>query len=273
LAAALPRLGAAVTLDMLALHRGWLVDEGRDIEIQSFVMPRQLGADLDALIARAQSLLDGHDGRRTLHGPFLGFAIDAPDPDVAAVVQARMLACLSACVALGADQMVIHSPVTIWDHTAQAAEPVQALIQAERVRAVLGPVLARAADLGVTLVVENVEDIDPAARLRLVEALGSPALALSLDTGHAHYTHVRHGAPPADAFATVAGRRLAHVHLQDGDGYADRHWHPGEGSVPWRAVMAAIRAGGGAPRLFLEVRDMRGLRQGADWLIAAGLAA
>lgn len=44
--------------------------------------------------------------------------------------------------------------------------------------------------------------------------------------------------PVAD-FITDADEQLAHVHLQDVDGHADRHWAPGEGEIEWTAVFRA----------------------------------
>jgi sugar phosphate isomerase/epimerase len=268
----LPVLGAALTLDMLALHRDWMLSAPRDLELQSFASTRVLTGDLEPQIARAKALIDGLTGRIGLHGPFLGLAIDTYDPDVAAVVRARMLACLTVCERLGADQMVIHSPVTIWDHANHQIEAGQEPIRIERVRWVMQPVIDRAEAAGVTLVIENVEDVDPAARCRLADALNSPAVAVSLDTGHADYCHRLAGAPPPDVFVQAAGRRLQHVHLQDTDGFADRHWHPGEGRLNWPAIFAALRGLPTMPRLILEVNDSRTIRKGAEHLAALGLA-
>lgn len=268
----LPLPGAALSLDMLALNRDWVLADARDVELQSFALAQVLDGDMGPLIDRARGLLDGHAGRRGLHGPFMGFAIDCPDPDIVAVIRRRMLACLSACARLGADQMVIHSPLTAWDHAGQQAEPARAVIQVERVRHVLAPVIARAEDQGVTLVIENVEDIDPAHRVRLAAALDSPAVAVSLDTGHALFAQRMWGAPAPQDFVAAAGARLAHVHLQDGDGLADRHWHPGQGVIDWPAVLAALAAlPGPAPRLILEVNDQRHVARGAAHLAFLGL--
>lgn len=82
-------------------------------------------------------------------------------------------------------------------------------------------------DLGVQIVLENIRDTDPADRLAVVKAADTPALALSVDTGHAHWTHWVDRAPPLDRFISSAGTRLGHVHLQDTDGWADRHWSLG----------------------------------------------
>ena len=267
-----PVLGAALTLDMLALHRDWMLSAPRDLELQSFCLPHVLNGDLDAPLARARKLIDGLEGRISIHGPYVGFSIDTADPDVAMIVQSRMLKALEVCEALAATQMVIHSPVTTWDHGNQQVSAHDAMIQIERVRFTLGPVLKRAEETGVGLVLENIEDVDPLARCHMVDALKSPALKVSLDTGHAQYAHVTAGAPPVDAYVMAAGKRLDHVHLQDSDGFADRHWHPGDGPLNWHAIFAALAALPQMPRLILEVNDLRNVTRGAENLAAMGLA-
>lgn len=266
-----PVLGAALTLDMLALHRDWMLAAPRDLEIQSFCLPHVLNGDLTPPLERAKKLMDGLTGRIGIHGPYVGFSIDSADPDIALIIQARMLKALEVCEALGATQMVIHSPVSSWDHGNQQVSNHDALSQLERVRYTLGPVLKRAEDTGVGLVLENIEDIDPAARCRMVDGLKSAALKVSLDTGHAQYAHVNTGAPPVDAYVVAAGKRLDHVHLQDSDGFADRHWHPGDGPLNWHAIFAAFHALPKMPRLILEVNDQRNVTRGAANLASMGL--
>ena len=74
-------------------------------------------------------------------------------------------------------------------------------------------------------------------------------------------------------FIAAARGRLDHVHLQDVDGHADRHWHPGEGCILWASVFAAIRACESNPRLVLEVRsELERLPQTVSRLEAHGLA-
>lgn len=267
-----PVLGAALSLDMLSLHREWVLSAPRDLEIQSFCWPTLLDEDIAPMVGRARTLLDGHSGRLGLHGPFMSFSIDCADPLITEVVQRRMLTTLGICETLGADQMVIHSPFSTWDDSNNATDPAAAHIQTERTRYLMAPVIRRAEEVGVTLVIENVEDKNPAARVALAQALKSPRVKVSLDTGHAHYAHVMTGAPPVDVFVRAAGAALEHVHLQDADGYADRHWHPGLGTINWHAVFAALGELPKWPRLILEVNDERGIRHGADHLAALGLA-
>ncbi|MCZ8373851.1 MAG: sugar phosphate isomerase/epimerase [Beijerinckiaceae bacterium] len=267
----LPLLGAALNRRTLPLHRQWLLDHQRDLEIQDFIEHTLLDGDAEAVADEIAGLLDGYRGRLGLHGPFWGFRISTEDPLVRAVVQKRFLQALGVAERLGATQMVIHSPFTTWDYNNLDAFPGSEEKLVERVADCLAPVIVRAREIGCELVIENIEDKDPSARVRLAEALGDP-VRVSIDTGHAHYAHVSTGAPPVDVYVHKAGPALAHVHLQDMDGYADRHWHPGEGSVNWPAVFRALNSLTQSPRLILEVKDQPNLRRGADHLIGLGLA-
>ena len=138
-------------------------------------------------------------------------------------------------------------------------------------QSVLAPVVQRAEAEGITLVIENIEDIDPQDRHDLARALGSDAVKLSLDTGHAQYAHGATGAAPVDYFVTAAGADLAHVHLQDADGHADRHWAPGRGTINWHAVFAALAALPVAPHLVLELRHRADIPAAMDYLTREGL--
>jgi sugar phosphate isomerase/epimerase len=64
---------------------------------------------------------------------------------------------------------------------------------------------------------------------------------------------------------------LHHVHLQDAEGYADRHWVIGEGTIGWYAVFRALSQLQSAPRLILELRDKSGIPASMAYLEAAGL--
>ncbi|MGY4801487.1 sugar phosphate isomerase/epimerase family protein [Teichococcus aerofrigidensis] len=267
-----PLLGAALSLKGLALHRDWLLERQRDIEIQDLHRAEVLDGDWLEVARQVRTALDGHTGRRGLHGPFWGFKIDSHDPEIRAVVTRRLLQGLSACEAVGADQMVLHSPFTTWDHNNLDAFEGAREQLLERVRLTLREVIARAESQGCTLVIENIEDKDPRDRIALAAALDSTAVRVSLDTGHAHYAHCSTGGPPADVHVRLAGQALHHVHLQDTEGYADRHWPPGRGTIRWGALFEALAQCAPAARLILELRDPAALREGAAYLQGLGLA-
>lgn len=268
----LPILGAALELASLEQHRDLMLELPRDLELQDFVHVELLTTDLDGVVGKARRLLDGHEGRRGIHGPFLGFTMDSPDPEIREVVKKRLMQGLLACEGIGGTHMVVHSPYTTWDannleHHDKARER-----KIEYCHLTMADAVRRAEDIGCTLVIENIEDKDPRDRLILADSFNSDAVAVSLDTGHAHYAHGSTGAPPVDYFVKLAGNRLQHVHLQDADGHADRHWTLGEGTIRWHSVFAALAQLTSSPRLIIELDDPAGIPQSIANMKALGLA-
>jgi len=271
----LPHPGAAAYLSDLADIpglRGWI--DGRDVEIRDFTVLGALsGTRWREIAAQVKAEFAGHSGRIGLHGPFLGFAIDQPDPDLRRIVQDRMLTALAALELFGRQgHMVLHSPFTTWSGFNRGTEMDDQQGMIERTLDCLAPVVKRAEETGATLVIENCEDRDPAERVDLVRAFHSAAIQVSLDTGHAHYAHGSTAAPPVDAYVRAAGARLAHVHLQDADGVADRHWALGRGAIRWHGVFMALRELPVMPRLILEMAQAGDILTSARYLEREGLA-
>ncbi|MEM9229967.1 MAG: sugar phosphate isomerase/epimerase family protein [Pseudomonadota bacterium] len=268
----LPILGAALLPEELVTHHNWLREKPRDLEIQGFHGAEVLGADVKAMAEDVRPLLDGVEGRIGIHGPFRGFPLDTEDPEIREVVHRRLDQGLDACGWLGATQMVVHSPVKSWhyenlDNVDDGWEGFQ-----HRVDLALRPAIARAEDMGIELVIENIEDRDPAARVRLVESFASPALKVSIDTGHAAYAHGIGNAPAVDRYVRAAGNLLAHMHVQDTDHFADRHWPVGEGNLPWMSIFAELAKLTSNPRLIIEIKDKTAVQRSAAWLAERGLA-
>ena len=276
-----PLVGAAVYVRDLEADgdlRSFLIERDRDVEVQDFLLP-DVAADPGAIadrIARARRLLDGHRGRIGIHGPFNGIALDVEDPDIRAIASRRLAdAVLAAAELAGPDRaphVVVHSPFTTWNWHNLDARPGRRQQKIEAAHATLGEAVKRAEASGVTIVIENVEDKEPRDRLELARSFGSDAVRLSLDTGHAHYAHRATGGPPVDVYVRSAGNMLAHVHLQDCDGFADRHWRLGQGNIPWAEVFRAIAALDVQPRLTLELLRPADILPSARFLAEAGLA-
>lgn len=271
-------IGAALNVADLPTYRNWLIEGQRDLEIQDFCAPKILLGDWQGLVAHARTLLDGFEGRLGIHGPFYDLPLDIKDPELAPLLSRRMATAVDAAAALGATQMVIHSPYKTWDwfnfgnNPRVGNAPSSAEETIDRVHQNLRAAVNRAEAEGITLVIENIEDIAPSWRRELASSFGSDAVRLSIDTGHAHYAHGATGAPPVDYFVTDAGEMLAHVHLQDADGFADRHWPPGRGTVNWHAVFRAIAALPQRPHLVLELREANEIPAAMDYLSREGLA-
>lgn len=275
----LPRVGAAVTVERLEQSpelRRFLIEHNRDVEVQDFLSPSVIAGDWKTVAARARELLDGHAGRVGIHGPFVSFSLEVDDPEFRSIVRKRLLDGVMACAAVsGPDRqahMVVHSPFTTWNWHNLNTRPGSRQALFERVHANMGEAVRRASEEGVVIVIENTEDKDPADRLALAHSFASEAVKVSLDTGHAHYAHVSTGAPAVDVYVTTAANDLAHVHLQDADGFADRHWRLGEGAIRWPAVFREIAALDVEPRLIIEVKDAGDILPSAQFLIDHGLA-
>ena len=190
-------------------------------------MAEVLNGDWSARAAMIRAELQHFKGRLGIHGPFWGFTLDTQDPDVRAVVQKRLDQGLDAREAIGATQMVLHSPYTTWDYNNLDNDPRGRRKLQDRVHACMEKAVPRAEDLGVTLVIENIEDKDPHARVALAKSFGSDRVRVSINTGHAYYAQHSTGAPLVDYYVVAAGEMLEHIHLQDADGHADRHWPMG----------------------------------------------
>ncbi|MGR3291747.1 MAG: sugar phosphate isomerase/epimerase family protein [Paracoccaceae bacterium] len=248
-----PRLGIAVEVGFFDTLGKWIFDHDRDIEIADFTDPDVLSGDTAPLIARYRDLLSGYNGNIGIHGPYVGFQIDSSDPEIRTVVKKRLDQGLDVAEALGATIMVAHSPFNQWltqnfPHFPGRREDVVACSIDS-----LSAAVKRAEDIGCVIVLENCDDVDPVERRLLAAAVDSPSLKISVDVGHANLVHGSNGAPPVDYFLKDAGEMLAHVHLQDTDDYADRHWVPGEGSIHWASVFDAVAALKVKPRLIVEV--------------------
>ncbi|WP_316859534.1 sugar phosphate isomerase/epimerase family protein [uncultured Cohaesibacter sp.] len=265
------KIGACLRSQQIADHRDWLFDDARDLELQDFLSHDVLMADWKAAALEAKAALVGFSGRLGIHGPYAGLDIDNKDPELQALITRRFLVALQAAELVGARQMVLHSPYRSWYYINRMVKSGYEEDKLDRIHTILDPVVARAEEVGIVIVIENIEDSDPSTRRNLVDSFHSDAIALSIDTGHAHVTRHNFDAPPVDFFVRDAGDQLRHVHLQDVDGYCDRHWAPGEGDIKWQSVFDALSDCNSAPHLVLELRDKTKILQAFEYLKSLGL--
>lgn len=264
-----PRVGAALKVERLNEFREWLITSQRDLELQDSANPVLLENGWQPVAREAKEILDGYTGRLGVHGPFIDLTIGANDPLIRNAVIERLTQGLEFGAVVGATHMVIHSPVRFLG--ANPFEPAKSILGAtderDTVKATVDAILPRAQELGCTLVIENIFDRNPSRLRSIVESFDSEYVRMSIDIGHAHVMSKLGGAAP-DQWVREAGHLLAHLHLQDTDGDADRHWTPGVGSIEWHALFDALAEENGDPRLIIETPGDP--VQGADFLIARG---
>ncbi len=265
-----PTLGVSLDIARMVEHRDWILESNRDVELRDPSYPETLDNGWRPLVEKARSLLDGHTGRLGVHGPFWNLTTAARDSLVRNAVVDRLRQGLQFAAEVGATHMVIHSPFAyLGANPFTPYSPGPKLDEEISVaHETLREVLPLAEENGCTLVMENIFDTNPRPLITLVKSFDSELVRLSVDTGHAFIAH-RLGGPPPDQWVREAGDMLHHLHLQDTDGNADRHWEPGDGSVNWFAVFEALSELDHDPRLILEVD---GPVRGAEWLRSRNLA-
>jgi sugar phosphate isomerase/epimerase len=267
----LPVVGVAMPSFRVAEYCGWIVESQRDLEIQDAAFVEMLDTDWHGGVRELRAMLHGYTGRLGIHGPFIGMTLANFDPKIRAVVIDRLKQALDYCAELGGSHIVLHSPLEFLGTPFHPFEERSLIDFRQIIHATLDPVVEYATERQITIVIETIFDRDPALLARLVREFDSEHVRMSVDTGHA-YINYKLGAPPVDYFIREAGTLLGHVHLQDTDGYADRHWLPGEGEMKWRAVFDAIQQTGANPRLIIEIADHSRIVEAATWFADHGLA-
>jgi sugar phosphate isomerase/epimerase len=93
------------------------------------------------------------------------------------------------------------------------------------------------------LIIEGGEDM-----LRAIDEVGSKALCVNLDVGHAWIVD-----QDVPAYIQVLRKRIVHTHFEDIAGKVHRHLVPGEGQMPLPKIVAALREVGYAGYLTVDL--------------------
>lgn len=265
-------LGAATHVADLHINRDWFLEGNRDLEIGDAADPDLLD-DRDEQQRRADqinTLLDGHIGRRGVHGPFRGVPLNSLDPRIQHVVGERLVQAIEFTAMFGGTHIVIHSPFHGWVNPFSfAGDPIEVERNIELIRATLAPAFPVAEHHGVIMVMENIFDLNCYPVLRTMQTINHPNLRMSLDVGHCEL-HVPQGGMPNDQYIRDAGQWLEHLHIQDNDALSDRHWAPGDGLINFHSIFEALRLGDQDPRMIIELKDKTAVQRGAAYLNERG---
>jgi sugar phosphate isomerase/epimerase len=174
-------------------------------------------------------------GHTAYYLPF-GSAFDAIQ--AAAVAEAE--ACLRVFAGVGATLMNLHLFCHVPAHDTT-------FINRRNVEAI-GRLLPVARELGIRLMVENLEGDTGESLAPVLDAL--PDVGLHLDIGHAN---IRAPKSHTTGLLQRYGERLAHVHLSDNKGRGDDHLAIGAGSIDWKRELRALKASGYDGTITLEV--------------------
>lgn len=208
----------------------------------------------------------------TFHAPFFDLRPGSLDRKVRDVTVER-LGQVFELVPLFAPRSVVCHPA--FDRRYYAAQEEAWL---DNSIATFAPFVARAGDLGTTIMLENVYDDRPDELNLLLEGLGFPRrgtaqgnaagpVGICFDTGHWN----AFSATPLEAWMDMLGPAIGEVHLHDNDGSADQHLPPGEGTFPFHDLLRMLALGGHRPILTIEPHSLEDFRKSLENLAAMGL--
>lgn len=232
------------------------VERGLGIEVMAFAYPDVLDGDWQSLLTKYKEILAPVPGPITVHGPFMDMVSGSPDERINEVCRQRYLHAMQITAELGARLMVVHANFIGSLHNTFYRRGWH-LRNIEFWR----PMADRAAELGLTIALENMWEFDPGIIGDLLAAVNHPSLRACIDIGHSHlfsdaqYTLV-------DWFNTLSPW-LVHSHMNNNNGKLDEHhgFDYQEGVLNYHEVLRVFRALPTTPPIVLEMDSVSDMRQ------------
>ena len=223
-----------------------------DEHAEALARERALGLELicfcdarrleDGDVIRAQAArLEGLTGR-AMHAPYFELSPCAIVPLIRAVAMYRMRQAAQVCAQIGARRMIVHSGYAPQVYFPEWFVPKSIEFWRELLDGLPGDF---------ELMVENVLDVGPEPMRAVCDGVDDPRLRICLDVGHANaYSPVT-----VEAWISMLGGRIAHVHLHNNDGLRDLHAPLDEGSLDVERVLRHLDAYAPAADICIESVD------------------
>jgi len=170
-------------------------------------------------------------GPLAVHGPFIWIEYMHIDHLLREAVSQRMDLAFQAATELNASRLILHTgfkqEVLMFDFFDKWVEDTAIFWRKE---------IARYAEQGITVVMENVVESDPTVQIELHDRVGNDYFKLCLDVGHANLFSKL----PIAAWIEKMGYRLVHMHIHDNLGRLDEHLPLEKGNIRFDAVFEAL---------------------------------
>jgi sugar phosphate isomerase/epimerase len=196
-----------------------------------------------------------------MHGPYIDLYVNSPDPYIRQASRRRVVDSVNHASELGIGRIVFHTnhlPCTTKQDYTVAWREASVDFWGELCSAWYGEIL-----------LENMWDSGPELLTSVLDAVGDSRLAACLDLGHANvFSDV-----DLRSWITALGSRLRYVHVSDNHGTADDALVPGEGSIDWFSVSAALSECAAKPDVMLGIGlgGTEAMANADDYLQAKGL--
>ncbi len=183
--------------------------------------------------------LDRYGRRLTIHGPYMEMSPGSAD-------DARRLRTVEKLDRVF-EVMRVLRPTNVVFHAGRTRErDIDEWL--ERSLETWSPYVPEAADMGVSIGIENIFDREPGPLKRLVTAVDAPNFGVCIDSGHLNI----YSEASLEEWITELGPYIKEVHLHDNNGGADEHLPIGEGTVDFPLLFALLAEHAHDPVLTLE---------------------
>ena len=230
---------------------------GLGLELQEFADPNVLDGDWHGLLDQYQAALDGFEGDLTLHGPYIDLVSGSPDKRLVAFTRERYLHNIEIGHQLGATAIDFHA-----NYLPLIDQPSYLPGWIDRQVTFWTPLAEQAKDYGITLLLENMWEPDPAIISRILTRIQSSNLHACLDVGHA----ALYSKLPISDWINAMGDHLVYAHLHNNHGDTDEHLPFDDGVIDFPALLASLRALPKPPLFSLELPTLDAIKASLPYL-------
>ena len=161
--------------------------------------------------------------KTSMHGICYDMVYSASDPMLRDIIKLRFALTFEIALFHGINQVVFHSTGNLREHRSETA----AKYWIERCVEFWDDFYKYIPE-NMQILIENVDDTNPAALSAMIKAIGKPNIRCCFDVGHAYIS----SALPLDEWVDALGDVIAHIHLHDNNGKEDNHLTLGKGKIP-----------------------------------------
>ncbi|HKL49023.1 MAG TPA: sugar phosphate isomerase/epimerase family protein [Desulfuromonadales bacterium] len=197
--------------------------------------------DMDQLAVTGKRLADA-GLKRTVHAPYNDLNPGSLEPLVVQATAERFLDTLECANHLGAHLVVVHPGYDPWRYGFHEE------LWLEKASQFWPPILKRAADLHLSVALENVFDRHPRPLLDLLQEFSAPGLGFCLDVGH--YQLFR--STTLEDWVERMAPFLMHLHLHDNFGERDDHLPISQGLFDFAHLFSLLEDLEAVPSMTLE---------------------
>lgn len=222
--------------------------QGIGLEIQSFAFPPLLNDDnWEEKVTFYANRLQNFHGPVALHGAFMDMAPGSPDKNFLQITRDRTLRDFEIAKRLNAKTVVFHANFIATIHNDDYREGwTKRMVQFYK------PIAREAENMGLGVVLENMWEFDPSIIRRVVEEVGSSALAACLDVGHSQlFSHLL----LEDWLQDLDGW-IAHVHINNNYGEIDEHLALDDGVLDYEKILPRLAELPRNPTIVLEIERL-----------------